>query len=63
MTIKNAKEKLKLDDAAEFVATFRKLYDKYEKMVKPLGRDEGKLAELMYSEIYAKIDPTTYGMK
>ncbi|MEZ5855979.1 MAG: C4-dicarboxylate TRAP transporter substrate-binding protein [Hyphomicrobiaceae bacterium] len=61
-TIKNANEKLHLADAAEFVKTFRQLYDKYEKMVKPLGRDEAKLADLMYKEIYSKLDPNKYGM-
>ncbi|MGE3914746.1 MAG: C4-dicarboxylate TRAP transporter substrate-binding protein [Hyphomicrobiaceae bacterium] len=62
-TVKDAKEKLKLDDAAEFVATFRKLYDKYEKLVKPLGKDQEKLAELMYKEVFAKLDPASFGMK
>ena len=63
VTIKHAQEKLGLADAAEYVATFRKLYDKYEKMVKPLEGDEAKLAELMYKEIYSKLDVNTYGMK
>ncbi|MEZ5818509.1 MAG: C4-dicarboxylate TRAP transporter substrate-binding protein [Hyphomicrobiaceae bacterium] len=62
-TIKEAKEKLKLEDAAEFVATFRKLYDKYEKLVKPLGKDHNKLSDLMFQEVFAKLDPATYGMK
>ena len=39
------------------------LYDKYEKLVQPLGNDETKLSELMYNEIYAKLDPNTFGMK
>lgn len=63
LTVKNASEKLHLADGAEFVANFRKLYDKYEKLVKPLGKDEKKLSELLYNEIYAKLDVATFGMK
>ncbi|MEZ5818510.1 MAG: C4-dicarboxylate TRAP transporter substrate-binding protein [Hyphomicrobiaceae bacterium] len=62
-TVKHAEEKLGLKDAAEFVANYRKLYAKYEKLVKPLGQDEAKLSELMYREIFAKLDPATLGTK
>ncbi|MGE3914747.1 MAG: C4-dicarboxylate TRAP transporter substrate-binding protein [Hyphomicrobiaceae bacterium] len=62
-TVKHAEEKLGLSDASEFVANYRKLYDKYEKLVKPLGNDEAKLSEVMYTEIFAKLDPATFGMK
>jgi len=61
LTIASAKEKLKLDDAAEFVANYRKLYDKYEKLIAPMGNDEKKLSDLLYNEVYAKLDVTTFG--
>lgn len=63
LTIKNAKETLKIDDAEEFVANYRKLYDKYDKLIQPIASDEPKLAAMMYNEIYAKIDPATFGLK
>jgi TRAP-type C4-dicarboxylate transport system substrate-binding protein len=62
-TVKTAKEALGLSDAEQFVADYKKLYDKYDKLVKPIANDEAKLAEVMYNEIYAKIDPTTFGLK
>lgn len=62
-TVKTAKERLGISDAADFVANYKKLYEKYVKLVEPLGNDEEKLSEMMYREIYAKIDPTTFGLK
>jgi len=63
LTIKNAKETLGLSDAEQFVADYRRLYDKYEKLVQPIATDEAKLSEMMYNEIYSKLDPTTFGLK
>ena len=62
LTVKNATENLHLADAAEFVANYRKLYDKWEKLVTPIATDEAKLAELLYNEVYAKLDPATFGL-
>jgi len=62
-TVANAKTKPGLEDAAEFVANYRKLYAKYEKLVAAAGKDEAKLAEILYNEVYAKLDPATYGVK
>lgn len=61
-TVKNATENLHLADAAEFVANYRKLYAKWEKLVTPIANDEAKLDELLYNEVYAKIDPATFGL-
>ncbi|MGE0513807.1 MAG: C4-dicarboxylate TRAP transporter substrate-binding protein [Hyphomicrobiaceae bacterium] len=62
-TVTTAKETLGLSDAEQFVADYRKLYDKYDKLVQPISTDEAKLAEVMYNEIYAKIDAATFGLK
>lgn len=62
-TIKNATEKLQLADAAEFVANYKALYAKWEKLVAPIAKDEAKLGEVVFTEIYAKIDPATFGVK
>ncbi|MGE0699962.1 MAG: C4-dicarboxylate TRAP transporter substrate-binding protein [Hyphomicrobiaceae bacterium] len=62
-TVQNAKEQLGLPDAAEFVANYRKLYDKYEKLAKPIESDETKLSDLIYREVYAKLDVTKLGAK
>ena len=62
-TIKHAKETLHISDAEEFVGNYRKAYAKFEKLVQPIAANEAKLAELMYNEIYAKLDPATFGVK
>jgi TRAP-type transport system periplasmic protein len=61
--IDNANKKLGIADAAEFVKQYRDLYAKYEKLVTPLQKDPGKLSELLYTEVYAKLDPAKYGVK
>jgi len=63
VTIKNGTEKLGLSDSAEFVANYKKLYAKYEKLIAPMGKDEKKLSDLMYKEVYAKLDPKTFAKK
>ena len=61
VTIAHAKEKLKIADAEEFVANYKKLYEKYAKAIEPMGKDEKQLSDLLYKEVYAKIDVTKYG--
>lgn len=61
--IKNAKEKLGLDDAEAFVNQYRTLYAKYEKLVAPIRNDPDKLSALLYSEVFAKADPAKYEVK
>jgi TRAP-type C4-dicarboxylate transport system substrate-binding protein len=61
--IENAKNKLKIDDAAQFVAKYKELLAKYEKLVKPIESDQAKLSEMFYKEVYAKLDPAKYGVK
>ncbi|MGE0766454.1 MAG: C4-dicarboxylate TRAP transporter substrate-binding protein [Hyphomicrobiaceae bacterium] len=62
LTVKNATEHLHLADGAEFVANYRKYYDKYEKLVVPVATDEKKLAEILWSEVYSKIDVAKFGL-
>ena len=61
--IANAKTKLGIADADAFVAEYRQLYAKYEKLIPPVREDKGKLADLLYTEVFAKLDPATYGVK
>ncbi|MDA0662927.1 MAG: C4-dicarboxylate TRAP transporter substrate-binding protein [Proteobacteria bacterium] len=63
VTIANARDNLHLADAAEFVGNYKKLYDKYEKLIAPIATDEAKLGELLYQEVYSKIDPAKFGVK
>ena len=63
LTVKNATEKLHLSDAAEFVANYKALYAKWVKLVEPIAKDEAKLDELLYNEVYAKVDPTSFALK
>lgn len=52
-----------LEDAQEFADKYRELYAKYEELVTPIRSDAGKLSELLYTEVFAKLDPATYGVK
>lgn len=61
--VANAKTTLGIDDAAEFVENYKKLYAKYEKLIQPVATDTTKLAEILYQETYAKLDPKTAGVK
>lgn len=61
--IENARTKLKVDDAKEFVDKYKELLAKYEKLVAPIEADAAKLAEMFYKEVYAKLDPAKYGVK
>ncbi len=61
--VAHAKETLGINDAAEFVADYRKLYAKYAKMVEPVADNPEKLSEIIYQEVYAKLDPKTAGVK
>ena len=62
-TIRTAKQKLGIDDAAEFAANYKAIYAKYAKAVAPIVNDPQKLSELIYNEVYAKLDPKTAGVK
>jgi TRAP-type C4-dicarboxylate transport system substrate-binding protein len=63
LTIQYGTEKLHLADAAQFVANYKKLYAKYDKLIAPMGKDEKKLSDLLYKEVYAKLDPKTFSKK
>ncbi|MGE0225421.1 MAG: C4-dicarboxylate TRAP transporter substrate-binding protein [Acetobacteraceae bacterium] len=62
-TVANAKQSLGIDDAADFVEKYKTLYAKYDKLVQPVAKDTAKLAEILYQETYAKLDPKTAGVK
>ncbi len=61
--VANAKKSLGIADAAKFVADFQRLYAKYLPLVEPIQDDPAKLADLLYNQVYAKLDPATYGVK
>ena len=60
--IENAKTRLGIADAGDFVAKYREIYAKYEKMLAPMQGEQAKLSEALYSEVYAKLDPKTFGV-
>lgn len=61
--IANAQKTLGVSDAKAFVEKYKELYAKYEKLVKPIESDPAKLSDLLYQEVYAKLDPAKYGVK
>lgn len=57
-----AKKQYGIDGADKIIKRYRELLTKWEGIVKDVGLDRNKLAEVMQKEIYAKVDPKTYGM-
>lgn len=61
-TIERWKEK-GVTEAAEIVASYKELYKKYEPLVTPIQNDADKLNALLWDQVFAKLDVTTYGME
>jgi TRAP-type transport system periplasmic protein len=61
--IANANKKLGISDASDFIAKYRELYAKYEKLVTPIESDPAKLSDLLYKEVYAKLDVAKFEVK
>lgn len=61
--IKNANTKLGIKDAAGFVTQYKELYAKYVTLIEPIRDDPTKLSDLLYKEVYAKLDPATFEVK
>jgi len=61
-TIETWKEK-GIANAAEIVAKYKELYRKYEPMVQPIMNDDAALTELLFANVYGKLDPKTFGVK
>ncbi len=61
--VANAQKSLGIADAEKFVADYQRLYAKYLPLVEPIKDDPAKLADLLYNQVYAKLDSATYGVK
>ena len=59
--IAHAKEKLGIDDAAEFVANYRKLYAKYAKLIAPVENQPDKLSDILYQRGLREARPEDRG--
>ncbi|MHA3905029.1 C4-dicarboxylate TRAP transporter substrate-binding protein [Castellaniella sp. WN] len=57
-----AKTRHRIDDAEKWVTRYRELLKKWEGIVERTGGDQAKLVKAMQDEIYAKVDPSRYGM-
>lgn len=57
-----AKQRYRIDDAEKWITQYRQLLKKWEGIVEQTGGDRQKLVKAMQDEIYAKIDPSKYGM-
>ncbi len=57
----NYQKKYGVDDAAEMIATFRPLLEKWMTLVKDVDSSEA-LADLYWNEIYSKVDVSQYGL-
>ena len=49
-------------DTAAIVATYVELLDKYEKLFEGKRDDPQALYDILYQEVYAKLDPETFGL-
>lgn len=59
----DAASKKGVSDAAAFVAKYKELLAKYEKLIAPVESDPAKLSDILYTEVYAKLDPAKFGVK
>lgn len=58
-----ASEKYGLENGEQLIDDFRATYDKWQKLLGGVDRtDDQALAELLRSEVYDKLDETTYGV-
>src|SRR5690606_428471 len=57
-----AKERYRINDAEKWIEQYRELLKKWDGIVEQTGGDRQKLVKAMQDEIYAKVDPSTYGM-
>lgn len=57
-----AKKRYRIDDAERWITQYRELLKKWDGIVEQTGGDRQKLVKAMQDEIYAKIDPSKYGM-
>jgi TRAP-type C4-dicarboxylate transport system substrate-binding protein len=57
-----AKDRYGINDAEKWIKQYRELLKKWEGIVEKTGEDRQQLVKAMQDEIYAKIDPSTYGM-
>ncbi|WP_193174605.1 C4-dicarboxylate TRAP transporter substrate-binding protein [Oricola nitratireducens] len=57
-----AKRGVSEEDTSEIVATYVKLLDKYNKLFEGKRDDPQALYDILYQEVYAKLDPATFGL-
>ncbi len=57
-----ASNRLKINDADKWITQYRALLVKWDGIVKKTHGDQAALVKAMQDEIYAKVDPATYGM-
>jgi hypothetical protein len=57
-----AKRGVSEEDTSEIVATYIKLLDKYNKLFEGKRDDPQALYDILYQEVYAKLDPATFGL-
>lgn len=50
-------------EAANIVATYKELYNKYVPLVTPISADQEKLTALLWDEVYSKIDVNTFAVE
>lgn len=56
-----AKERYGIENPGELIATYRELLEKWEGISKEVGDDHQKMIEAMQTEIFDKVDLSTYG--
>lgn len=61
--LENANKSLGISNADAFVAKYKELYAKYEKLVTSVEANSTKLSGILFEEVYAKLDPAKFGVK
>lgn len=60
--VADAKGKYGIANPEAEIATMEKLFAKWEQLIAPVAGDRARMQAIVRSEIYDKLDPTTFGM-
>ncbi len=61
-TVENAKAEYKIEDPQAIIDKYQELYAKYERLLEGKTDDQEAMVKVFHEEIFAKVDPATYGV-
>jgi hypothetical protein len=61
--VERAKKNYHIEDPKSFIDTYCELYAKYDDLIKPFHEDQQKIVNVLWKEVFSKVDVNSYGMK